>query len=52
MENVNESLVDNGSFYLPGSYSTYSNNVDVLFYVIFFLSVFIASLISKLFAVV
>ena len=44
MENVNESLVDNGSFYLPGSYSTYSDNVDVLFYVIFFLSVFIAAL--------
>ena len=33
-----ESLVNNGSFWLPGSYSTVSDNVDYLFNGIFWMS--------------
>lgn len=40
----NESLVEKGSLYLPGSYSTVSQNVDNLFYFILIISVVIASL--------
>tara|TARA_A100001015_G_scaffold110298_1_gene122384 strand:+ start:5979 stop:6938 length:960 start_codon:yes stop_codon:yes gene_type:complete len=41
----NESLVEKGSLYLPGSYSTISQNVDNLFYFTFLISILIASLI-------
>ena len=40
----NESLVEKGSLYLPGSYSTVSQNVDNLFYFTFLISIFIATL--------